>query len=368
MADPKVQLEQAITEAQDQHRRLIEQAANVIANQKQTEMRLNRAMEELEKLNGSARQAVTMADEATTRGDTAKMADYTKAAEAFANRLIATEQEVESLKQLLLQATQAADQAKHAVRQNSMALQKKLADRQKLMGQLDQAKMQEQVNQAMTSLNETVGQDVPTFDEVRDKIEARYAKALGTSELTERVGREPDARGRAGPGEHRGPGPPGRDPQPARAVVRRRTRGRRAERARSRARRRTGPRRPDTPATEPVALPGAGTPGLSPVRRPPRTGGASGRQDAPVSSPVRAVVAVGADHGRPRRGGDGLAPAAGPHRRGRWPARRAARKSSPPMASTTAMPTPARTTSSPSSFSSSVGVAGAEEPLPSRRR
>ena len=41
-ADPKVQLEQAITEAQDQHRRLREQAANVIANQKQTEMRLNR--------------------------------------------------------------------------------------------------------------------------------------------------------------------------------------------------------------------------------------------------------------------------------------------------------------------------------------
>ena len=111
-ADPKVQLEQAITEAQDQHRRLTEQAANVIAHQKQTEMRLNRSMGELEKLNGSTRQAVTMADEATTRGDTAKMADYTKAAEAFANRLISVEKEVESLKQLLLQATEAADQAK----------------------------------------------------------------------------------------------------------------------------------------------------------------------------------------------------------------------------------------------------------------
>ncbi|MEO6626928.1 MAG: PspA/IM30 family protein, partial [Aquihabitans sp.] len=55
IADPKVQLEQAITEAQDQHRRLIEQAANVVANQKQTEMRLNRSMEEMGKLNGSAR-------------------------------------------------------------------------------------------------------------------------------------------------------------------------------------------------------------------------------------------------------------------------------------------------------------------------
>ncbi len=183
-ADPKIQLEQAITEANDQHRRLVQQAANVIANQKQTEMRLNRAMEEIEKQNGLARQAVTMADQATQGGDTAKAVEYTSAAESFANRLVGAENEVESLKQLLLQATQAANQAKSAVAQNSSALQKKLSERQKLMGQLDQAKMQEQVNTAMASLNETVGQDVPTFEEIRTKIESRYAKALGTSELT----------------------------------------------------------------------------------------------------------------------------------------------------------------------------------------
>ena len=45
--------------------------------------------------------------------------------------------------------------------------------------------MQEQMNKAMASLSETVGEDVPTFDEVRDKIEARYAKAKGMSELTD---------------------------------------------------------------------------------------------------------------------------------------------------------------------------------------
>src|SRR5881227_3191235 len=101
-ADPKVQLEQAITDAQEQHRRLVEQAANVIANQKQTELRLNRSMEELEKLNGLARQAVTMADNATKQGDAAKAAEYTSSAEAFANRLIAVENDVESLKQLHL--------------------------------------------------------------------------------------------------------------------------------------------------------------------------------------------------------------------------------------------------------------------------
>src|SRR5207253_10072420 len=107
----------------------------------------------------------------------------TNAAQTFANQLISTEKQVESLKTLHLQATQASDQAKQAVQQNSMALQKKLSERQKLLSQLDQAKMQEQMNKAMASLSQTVGQDVPSFDEVRDKIEARYAKALGAADL-----------------------------------------------------------------------------------------------------------------------------------------------------------------------------------------
>jgi phage shock protein A len=184
-ADPKVQLEQAIADAQDQHRRLKEQAANVIAHQKQTELRLNRTMGELEKVNANARQAVLMADEATKGGDTEKAAQYTVTAESFANRLITLEHEVEDLKQLHLQSTDAANQAKGAVQQNSTALQQKLAERQKLLSQLDQAKMQEQMNTAMASLSEAVGQDVPTLDEVRDKIEARYARAKGMSELTE---------------------------------------------------------------------------------------------------------------------------------------------------------------------------------------
>jgi phage shock protein A len=184
-ADPKVQLEQAIIEAQDQHRRLKEQAANVIANQKQTELRLNRSLEELEKANNAAAQALMMADTAQKSGDPTKAGEYTSAAESFANRMIALEQEVEDLKQLHLQSSEAAAQAKAAVQQNGDALQQKLAERQKLLSQLDQAKMQEQVNKAMTSLNESVGGDVPTLDEVRAKIEARYAKAKGMAELND---------------------------------------------------------------------------------------------------------------------------------------------------------------------------------------
>ncbi|NLA34079.1 MAG: PspA/IM30 family protein [Actinobacteria bacterium] len=182
-ADPKVQLEQAISQAQDQHRRLKEQATNVIANQKLTEKQLNDKMGELETLNSQARQAVLMADEAGRTGDAQKALEYTHAAEAFANRLIALESEIEGLKNLALQAAQASDQAKAAVQQNSANLQRQLAEKQKLLSQLDQAKMQEQMNVALSSLSETVGQDVPTLSEISAKIDQRYAKAMAGAEL-----------------------------------------------------------------------------------------------------------------------------------------------------------------------------------------
>jgi len=178
-ADPKVQLEQAISEAKDQHHRLREQAAYVVANQKQTEMRINQALEKLEKTNANVRQAVLMAEEAQKAGDDTKLESYTSAAEQFANRLITLEEDIENLKGMHFQASESADQAKDAVKQNSALLQKRLSER------LDQAKMQETVNAAMSTLGESIDDDLPTFDQVREKIEARYAKASAIAELTE---------------------------------------------------------------------------------------------------------------------------------------------------------------------------------------
>ena len=44
--------------------------------------------------------------------------------------------------------------------------------------------MQEQMTKAMTQLTETVGEEVPTFEEVRNKIEKRLAKAQASTELS----------------------------------------------------------------------------------------------------------------------------------------------------------------------------------------
>ncbi len=184
-ADSKVQLEQAIGEAKAQHHLLRDQAANVVANQKRTELRINEALERLERVNINARQAVVMAEEAHSSGDDAKAESYTQAAEQFANRMLAVEEEIEGMKALHFQATEAADQAKAALKQNALLLQRRLSERQALLGKLDQAKMHETVNAAMSTLDESIGEDVPTFDEVRLKIEARYAKATAVAELSE---------------------------------------------------------------------------------------------------------------------------------------------------------------------------------------
>src|SRR6478609_1345740 len=132
-ADPKVQIQQAIEDAQRQHQALTQQAAQVIGNQRQLEMRLNRQLADIEKLQVNVRQALTLADQATSAGDAAKTTEYTK-----------------------------------------------------LLSQLEQAKMQERVSDSLRSMSELAAPgNTPSLEEVRDKIERRYANAMGAAELAQ---------------------------------------------------------------------------------------------------------------------------------------------------------------------------------------
>ena len=128
-ADPKVQIEQAIQDAQRQHQELSQQAAAVIGNQRQLEMQLNRRLGEIEKLQGNTRQALELADKARADGDESKAVEYENAAEAFAAQLVTAEQAVEDSKRLHDQALQQADQAKKAVERNAGTLREKVAER-----------------------------------------------------------------------------------------------------------------------------------------------------------------------------------------------------------------------------------------------
>ena len=119
-ADPKVQLEQAIREARAQHRRLLEQATNVIANQKQTQLQLDRAMEDYEHANASARQALLLGDQEARAGNADKATNFNQAAELFATKIVSLEAQVTQLRGRLLDTTRASEQAKAAVAQNSV--------------------------------------------------------------------------------------------------------------------------------------------------------------------------------------------------------------------------------------------------------
>jgi phage shock protein A len=185
-ADPKIQIQQAIEEAQRQHEGLSRQAAAVIGNQRQLEMKLSRQMSDVERLQASARQALTLADQSRAKGDEAKATEYEQTAQVFATQLVSAENSMEDLKGLHDQALQAAEQAKKAVEQNAMLLQQKLAERTQLLSQLEQAKMQETVSASLRQMSElSAPGTTPSLGEVREKIERRYANALGQAELAQ---------------------------------------------------------------------------------------------------------------------------------------------------------------------------------------
>ncbi|MDT0261108.1 PspA/IM30 family protein [Jatrophihabitans lederbergiae] len=183
-ADPKIQIQQAIQDAQRQHARLSQQAAAVIGNQHQLELKLDRQLAQIEDLQAQARQALVLADRARAGGDEAKAAEFEQTAGVLANQLVTAESSAADLKQLHDQSMGAAQQARQAVQDNSMLLQEKLSERTKLLSQLEQAKMQEQVSASLNSMSELAApSNTPSLEDVRDKIERRYANALGQADL-----------------------------------------------------------------------------------------------------------------------------------------------------------------------------------------
>jgi phage shock protein A len=183
-ADPKIQIQQAIEDAQRQHEALTRQAASVIGNQHQLELKLDRQLSQIEELQAQARQALVLADQARATGDEAKAAEFEQTAGVLANQLVTAESAASDLKELHDQSIGAAQQARQAVQDNAMLLQEKLAQRTKLLSQLEQAKMQEQVSASLNQMGELAApRNTPSLDEVRDKIERRYANALGQADL-----------------------------------------------------------------------------------------------------------------------------------------------------------------------------------------
>lgn len=186
-ADPKVQIQQAVTAAKQQHNQIMQQASQVIGQKKQLEMKLDRLVKDRDALQDKARQAIQLADKAAQEGDATKAQEFNNTAEVFASQLVSVEQQLEETTALHNQAEAAAEDATKKSKESEMRLKEQLSQIDALRAQADQAQMQETVTQSMDSLNQFGGNDdsVPTLDAVREKIERRYADALGAQELTQ---------------------------------------------------------------------------------------------------------------------------------------------------------------------------------------
>ncbi|AKN78110.1 PspA/IM30 family protein [Corynebacterium ulcerans] len=180
-ADPMVQIKQATDAAKDQHQKISEQAAAVIGNKNQLEMKLNRLLADQKDLQQKARNAIEVSD---NEADPVKKQESLNVAEIYATQLVSVEQQIEETKALHSQAVSASEQATRQVKESEARLHEQLGQIDQLSSQVKQTKMQEASTKAMDQITALdPDRDVPSLDQVREKIERRYADALGAQEL-----------------------------------------------------------------------------------------------------------------------------------------------------------------------------------------
>ncbi|MGI8514773.1 MAG: PspA/IM30 family protein [Acidimicrobiia bacterium] len=183
--DPAIEIEQAINEAKGRNQLLRNQAAKVIAHRTQIEAKIEDSAKDVGEARETAKQALLRAEAAKTAGDTAAQSKWTTAAQAIALKLQASESNLSGLKEQYEIAITQADAAKSAVTQNAMRLQELAAKRMQLVGQLEQARMQEAVNSAVESISTSMETEAPSLDRVEEKIQRRLSEAHAHAELRE---------------------------------------------------------------------------------------------------------------------------------------------------------------------------------------
>jgi phage shock protein A len=182
---PEIEIEQAIDEARKRDQQLRNQAAKVVAHRTQLESKMEKAADDVGEAREMAKQAIMKAEESKAAGDVAAQDKWTRAAQAIAMKLQASENNLNTLKTQYETASVQADQAKTAVQQNAMRVSELAAKRMELLGTLEAAKMQESVNKAVDALSNTMDYEMPSLEKIEEKIEVRKAEAMAKAELRE---------------------------------------------------------------------------------------------------------------------------------------------------------------------------------------
>ncbi len=170
-ADPKVQVEQAIAGMQEHHRDLQAAASHVIAQEKMAKMRLADLSDQEAKCTKSALAA--------------KQQGNLDAARTFATRIASLREQIQSLSAQIPQLEQAANDARTAVQESADQLQAKLNEKSTILAQIDQANMQKEMASSLQQVSDlTRTSDVPSFDEIKQKVASQFAEAQAVTELS----------------------------------------------------------------------------------------------------------------------------------------------------------------------------------------
>ena len=170
-ADPRVQVEQAISELQAHHRDLEAAASHVIAQEKMAKMRLADLSTQEAKTTGSARAAQQQGN--------------LDAARIFATKIASVREQIQILTPQIPQLEQAAEGAREAVQESADQLQQKMNERGTILAQIDQTQMQKEMASSLQAVSDlTRSNDVPSFDEIKQKVSSQFAEAQASTELS----------------------------------------------------------------------------------------------------------------------------------------------------------------------------------------
>ena len=170
-ADPKVQLEQALAGMQEHHQDLQLAASHVLAQEKVAKMRL----------------ADLSSDEAkyTKLALAAKQQGNIDTARTFASKVASLREQIQTLVVQIPQLEQVANDARTAVQESADQLQQKLNEKGTILAQIDQANMQKEMAANMAQISDlTRSHDVPSLDEIKQKVANQFAQAQAATELS----------------------------------------------------------------------------------------------------------------------------------------------------------------------------------------
>ena len=181
--DVATTLETAIAGLREQHALVTAQAAEIVAAEGQQRAHLDRALAEQERRTASAEQAVRRVDEESAVGRRHEADRWEATAEALAGRIQSLEREIDYRGVAGHAAAEASARARSTVDQSASVVRSRIAEYQRLLSDLGQAQIQEQLNDTLGRSEPGRDGAGPTTEAVRRTIAERLATAQALTEI-----------------------------------------------------------------------------------------------------------------------------------------------------------------------------------------